>query len=264
MQIDPECRDRVSTLSDAASGVFAPGWDVAFDRSSEEATKSGEVLPGVNFLAAYGLGSPFPEDAKLCAALSSFWPAVAPDITRTFEPSHRYPTATPLPDDLIGIGGEPGWDGVRGPKVRRRSVDYPALAYADYVKAALDKDFDISAIGETTVDQYIARTLTMARAYEVLGVTATSDKVHWVVLSFRAARDQDPDLLEACAATKTQMLPPHTYRFEIARLKGARKHATRFDRRVVDIAKSVLIFANPSLALRRDARGSWSKDVLPR
>jgi hypothetical protein len=32
-------------------------------------------------IAAYGLGSPFPEDAKLCAALNSFWPAVAPDAS---------------------------------------------------------------------------------------------------------------------------------------------------------------------------------------
>jgi hypothetical protein len=67
---------RFSSLPDDCAGVFAPGWDVAADR-----------LPGRNgavHLAAYGLGSPFPEDAKLCAALSTFWPAVAPDVFRTF------------------------------------------------------------------------------------------------------------------------------------------------------------------------------------
>jgi hypothetical protein len=262
-QVNPEQSERVSTLSDGASGIFAPGWDVAFDRSSEEASDDDEVRPGVNFLASYGLGSPYPEDMKLCAALSSFWPAVAPDITRSFEPSRRYPTATPLTDELIGVGGRRGWDGVRGPKRRAKSVEYPSLPYVDYVQATLDNRFDISQIGTTGIQQYVARTLTMARAYEVLGVTATGDKVQWVVLSFVEADAKDPDLLEACKQTKTQMSPPHTYRFELARHKGGRP-AQRFDRRVVDIEDAVLVFADPSLALRRDPDGSWTKDVLPR
>ena len=33
-------------------------------------------------LTNYGLGSPFVDHSKLCAALNSFWRAVAPDITR--------------------------------------------------------------------------------------------------------------------------------------------------------------------------------------
>ncbi len=263
-QVDAEPRDRVSTLTDAASGIFAPGWDVSVDRSSEEETVTGDIVPGVTFLAAYGLGSPFPEDAKLCAALSSFWPAVAPDITRTFEPSRQYPTTSPLTDDMIGVGGKRGWDGILGPKVMRKSVEYPAFAYADYVQASLGNDFDISMIGATTVAQYVARTLTTARAYEVLGVTATADKVQWVVLSFAGARGDDPDLLEACASTKTQMQRAHTYRFEMAQHKGARTHAKRFDRKVVDLGQIILVFADPSLALRRDSDGSWSKNVLPR
>ena len=60
---------RHAYLPDAASGLFAPGWDVSRDNGH---------------LAPYGLGSPFPEDSKLCAPLSSFWPAVAPDASRTF------------------------------------------------------------------------------------------------------------------------------------------------------------------------------------
>jgi hypothetical protein len=263
-QIDPERGHRTSSLTDAASGIFAPGWDVAFDRSSEETTDGDEVKPGVNFLTTHGLGSPFPEDAKLCAALSSFWPAVAPDITRSFEPSRRYPTATPLTDDLIGIGGKRGWDGVRGPRVGRLRVDYPALAYVDYVQAALDNDFDISVIGTTTVDQYVASTLTTARAYEVLGITATPEKVNWIVLSFLEAREEDPDLVEACAATTTLTWSPHTYRFEMARHKGVRTDPKRFDRRIVALEEIVLIFADPAQALRRDAQGNWTTDVLAR
>ena len=54
--------------------MFAPGWDISVDGRAG----------GPEHLAAYGLGSPFPEDSKLCAALSAFWPAVAPDAARTF------------------------------------------------------------------------------------------------------------------------------------------------------------------------------------
>jgi hypothetical protein len=50
-----------SYLPDAASGIFAPGWDISLDYTR-----------GVRHLASYGLGSPFPEDSKLCAALSSY------------------------------------------------------------------------------------------------------------------------------------------------------------------------------------------------
>ncbi len=62
---------RATCLPDDAAGVFAPGWAVSTD-----------ALNNTRHLAAYGLGSPFPEDAKLCAALSTFWPAVAPDTAR--------------------------------------------------------------------------------------------------------------------------------------------------------------------------------------
>jgi hypothetical protein len=88
------------------------------------------------------------EDSKLCAALSSFWPAAAPDITRTFAPSRSYATATPLTDEIIGLGSKAPWDGVRGPELREQEgkVRYTALAYSDYVQTALDGGFDISEI----------------------------------------------------------------------------------------------------------------------
>jgi hypothetical protein len=73
-----------SHLTDAASNEFDPGWDISL---------GGDDMG--NYLAAYGLGSPFPEDAKLCAALNSFWPAAAPDASRTFAIQYA-PTAMPL------------------------------------------------------------------------------------------------------------------------------------------------------------------------
>jgi len=98
-RITPSQFFRCSMLTDGASGVFAPGWDVSIDRVVESGQTEDTV---VTFFSTHGLGSPFPEDAKLCAALSSYWPAVAPDITRTFQPSSRYATATPLLDSTIG------------------------------------------------------------------------------------------------------------------------------------------------------------------
>src|SRR5262249_45176810 len=46
-----------SQMPDSASNEFDPGWDISMSGDAEG-----------NYLAAYGLGSPFPEDAKLCAA----------------------------------------------------------------------------------------------------------------------------------------------------------------------------------------------------
>ncbi len=83
--------DRTSYLPDASSTVFAPGWDVTYAAHDK----------GRPFYATYGLGSPFPEDAKLCAAANSFWPAVSPDASRTFGRADA-PTAMPLMDDELG------------------------------------------------------------------------------------------------------------------------------------------------------------------
>src|SRR5439155_15259966 len=115
--------DRHCCLPDAASSVYQPGWDVSLDNTN-----------GVDHLAAYGLGSPFPEDAKLCAALSTFWPAVAPDVARVFEPNPTgdpWPTMLPLTDEEIGITGNLPIDGYRGPKLRPsgNAAEYNAFDY---------------------------------------------------------------------------------------------------------------------------------------
>ena len=75
-----------SSLTDAASNELKPGWDVSLT-----ADASGP------YLAACGLGSPFPEDSKLCAALNSFGPAAAPDTSRTFHVACTLTTRGSLP-----------------------------------------------------------------------------------------------------------------------------------------------------------------------
>ena len=123
-------------LPDAASDVFAPGWDV-----SQHGDELGE------FYQNFGLGSPFPEDAKLCAGLNSYWPAAAPDAGRTF-PEFEAPTAMPLLDEELGfhpddprvaqreVRSERGWDGEYGPfflKGRTR-VNFASVDRSDYVQ----------------------------------------------------------------------------------------------------------------------------------
>ncbi|MCK5830876.1 MAG: hypothetical protein KAH20_11305 [Methylococcales bacterium] len=147
--------NRVTYLTDGAAGVFAPGWDTSFDM-----LQVGNV--NVPHLAAYGLGSPFPEDAKLCAAISSFWPAVAPDIARSFWPDASFrETIIPLTDEEIGSVGGLGWDGEHGPIVTKvdgqEIVTYKKFSYVDYTLNALNNTFDYHKLANIDSVEYLAR-----------------------------------------------------------------------------------------------------------
>ncbi|WP_210251483.1 hypothetical protein [Mesorhizobium sp. WSM4310] len=268
-QLTNGTRLRVSMLPDAAAGVFAPGWDVSYDRTSEsDQDDDGRSLdPGITFLNNYGLGSPFMEDSKLCAALAAFWPAAAPDITRTFAPSRSYATTTPLTDEVIGLGAAAPWDGVCGPVLKEADgvVEYPTLAYADYVETALKQGFDISEIGKTTVEDYVARTLSMGLVYHALGVEKHDDKLKWSVLSFRPLEDNDPDLAAAEAATGRRLNRAFKYRYIIF------DHADRgspspkdFKKVLVKYGSLQLCLVDPTLALMRDSKGEWTVSELRR
>ena len=155
-----------SWLPDAASDVFQPGWDI-----------SQHTVAGQSFYAAYGLGSPFPEDAKLCAALNSFWPAAAPDSSRTFgfsaDSPSLLPTAIPLTDRELGyhpshprvLAGEVatqlGWDGDFGPFFETvggaQFVNASDIHRADQTRAAFDGKLGFSGLDEMTTDEMILR-----------------------------------------------------------------------------------------------------------
>ena len=150
-----------SFLTDAASNEFAPGWDVSLDRED-----------GPLFYAAYGLGSPFPEDAKLCAALNSYWPAVAPDASRTFG-MQRSPTAIPMLDSELGyhpshpaapvgtVTAGAGWDGEHGPFFEKLGnttyVNYASIHRSDYVGNALKGTIRVNDTISVTSNDLIAR-----------------------------------------------------------------------------------------------------------
>jgi hypothetical protein len=269
-QLDRRRDERATTLPDAAAGVFAPGWDVAFDRTLEaDPNDNGQLTSGVSFLTTYGLGSPFVEDSKLCAALSAFWPAVAPDTARTFGPIPNYATATPLTDEVIGLGsGKPEpWDGIAGPKVDRKgkTVEYTALAYGDYVEAALHHRFNIGEIAQTSVEEYVARTLTMAGVYRALMATSRADKAKWCLLSFRRPAPSDPDLAQATGSTKRQLHPDFTYRFEMIEHKNLRAGTgKKFKKVFVSYDIIVLLYADPSVVLHQVAAGTWAVHELRR
>jgi hypothetical protein len=150
-------------LPDAGSGIFDPGWDVSFSGNSQ-----------ADFFASYGLGNPFPEDAKLCAALNSFWPSVAPDATRTFglfPPRWQATTSAPLMDDELGVHpkhplvaagkrkSSVGWDGEYGPFFERgfRFVNHANIAQSDYVTHALNGHISILDLGNISAQEFLLR-----------------------------------------------------------------------------------------------------------
>jgi hypothetical protein len=161
-----------SFLPDAASNVFAPGWDVSLGRDS-----------GGTYYAAYGLGSPFPEDSKLCAALNSFWPAVAPDASRTFHTKDA-PTAMPLLDEEIGFHPDhprvkarervshKGWDGEYGPFLEQvegiTMVNGASLDRSDYVSNSLAGTVDLELTANITATDLIQRMEALKRSIAAL------------------------------------------------------------------------------------------------
>jgi hypothetical protein len=203
-------------LPDAASGVFAPGWDIGLDASK----KNGNP----DHLALYTLGSPFPEDTKLCAALSSFWPSVSPDIGRSFWWSDRrgvYSSVSPLTDEENGSLGGSSWDGSLGPIFDDSTnvAKYKKVEYVDYVQNSLDKKFSLKETIKIDLNEYKARILAIARVYTVLGMPPSnpnSPRLHArnPVLSFRNISVNDNELNEAQNITN-QKLEGKIYRIII-------------------------------------------------
>jgi hypothetical protein len=187
---------RATSLPDDAAGVFAPGWDVSLDKTSS----------GANHLAAYGLGSPFPEDAKLCAALSTFWPAVAPDVFRTFvniEQANTNGTIAPLTDEEIGQVGSLPLDGIPGPKVvvinGQSLVEFPSFLNADYVRQAMGNRFSIRLTSRISAEEYQGRMLASCKIFSVLANLGDiiAARNAWLILSFREMSPGDAKLQSA-------------------------------------------------------------------
>lgn len=221
---------RHSHLPDDAAGVFAPGWDVGEDRVRSK-------NEWIHHLAGYRLGSPFPEDAKLCAALSTFWPAVAPDATREMEPTpgEQSGTVSPLTDQEIGQIGSMPWDGVAGPQIivegGQQYAEYASFQHLDYVRNALESKFTLRQTSRIDADEYKRRILAMAFSYLVLGAErtgnhsqpvriwnrrgpkrGTGERLFWKLISFQIILRGTPELQQAQIDASTVLAGADIYR----------------------------------------------------
>jgi len=168
-----------SFLPDVCSGIFAPGWDITYanDTPEKNSHNQDQYYKKDSYLSTRGLGSPFAEDMKLCAAMDGMWPAASPDAARTYQGSleinFRNPVSIPLMDTEIGLNiGSPacsllkmhesfGWDGEQGPYLKKSNgsfvVNFTDLPSADYIQNAMDGTLDMSLLRELTSAELWAR-----------------------------------------------------------------------------------------------------------
>jgi hypothetical protein len=273
-------------LPDGSPGLFDPGWDTSQGIYFTDPRRKLQ-----KFLAGYGLGSPFVEDAKLCAALGNYWPAAAPDATRVYQPAKRlggelypYPTSTPLTDEEIGSaplgeGTFMPWDGVRGP-VLRSIGGQPVVAYSDELRVDyIDLAGTMTAALTSRIDagEYQRRTLAMEAVYWSLGIhdpdffkhedpaTAVPKilraKAAWAVLSFRLAAADDPDLAAAEKAAGVTLAGPRRYRFEVYRWGEQSQDPDDIRIVLVAVLEQASAFVSGNTVLLRRDNGAWEADT---
>jgi hypothetical protein len=276
---------RYTGLPDGSPGGFDPGWDVSQGLISN---KPGAPLE--RYLEGYSLGSPFLEDAKLCAALGSR-PAVAPDSTRTFSPGklaprslYRRPTVVPMTDEETGIvplssQGFLPWDGVRGPQLTavggREVVAYPDIDRVDYVDN-VDK-LTASLTSKIDLAETKARVLAMGSVYWSLGIRdpdfvkkyggvrrgvieILKAKSGWAVLSFRTVREGDLDLATAEQEGGAQLTGERKYRFHLYRPGSESRDPRDIQRVLLEISEEVVAFSDGAQVLIRHDGGAWKLD----
>jgi hypothetical protein len=181
-------------LADSASNEFAPGWDVSYDE-----------LDGTFYYTTHGLGSPFPEDVKLCASANAYWPAASPDAARTFE-RPGIPSAIPMLDDELGFhpdspyGGpdaKPGWDGEFGPFFQTHEgvagVNSADVRRSDYVYNATQLTF-ASRVFDLSSEELIRRMETLRVCLEVIPKAGSEmpSLTHYWIVSATAVRNAEP------------------------------------------------------------------------
>jgi len=271
-------------MPDSSPGLFDPGWDSSM---GVRTTQGGKLQ---RYLVSHGLGSPFIEDAKLCAALGSYWPGVAPDATRQYQPdkelsgiSYPWPTAVPFTDEEIGMvpvadgplkGNFLPWDGVPGPRRStfqgRPTIEYQDERRVDYID--LLGRMTAALTSRIELEDYKARTLSMAALYWSLGIRgnpgtpgnvnkALREKAAWAVLSFRVVPVNNPELVSIAAQTGAKLDPKrYYYRFEVFRWGGRNTDPTRLRSVWVDILEEATAYSDGrQVILKRGA--SWKLDT---
>ena len=174
-------------LSDGSSDVFAPGWDVTYSRDS---------IFSAPYYHTAGLGSPFLEDVKLCAAANGMWPAASPDAARTFKRKTR--TALALTDQELGLSPDSalakefnqsssyGWDGEYGPYLSLSNgqvvVNYASIERSDYISNYYLGRMTFAELRTISKDEARKRLAALAKINEqMLDGTPLKDSGFWLV-----------------------------------------------------------------------------------
>jgi hypothetical protein len=267
-------------LPDGSPGLFDPGWDVSIGVRS---TNGGNDIH--KYLVGHGLGSPFIEDAKLCAALGAYWPGLAPDATRQYPPekwmdglSYPWPSIAPLTDEELGMvptakGKRMSWDGVVGPQRRtegdREVIAYQKMEHVDYIDTLGTMTAALTA--RTDPDDYKARILAMAAVYWSLGIqdgdplfpgnyaTLMRSKAAWAVLSFKVVPADNAALQTASASAKHTFTGPHIYRFEIFRWGKEREDPADPKIALVEILEEVTAYSDGKSVIK-EVGDTWVLD----
>ena len=245
---------RQSWLPDFASGVFGPGWEIG--RGLVDA-------PFTNVLCGYQLASPFTEDARICAALGSYWPGVAPDSTRTFEPRSVSATVIPLTDHEIGLQGGPAWYGRSGPTLidvqGEPRVQYNAYEYSDYTQAALAGQLSLAVTGQTSTEDYHQRVLGMRRAYQAVGAGSDNEqRKRWPLLSFRRVHIPD-DAFEAAQHEAGLRLEGTVHYYRLYKHGAITTPADDFKLRHVALEQQVELYMSEDALLIRHDGALWRR-----
>jgi hypothetical protein len=280
-------------LPDGSPGLFDPGWDTSqsiyyLDDRDPTKTYADKDRPTMKFLSGHGLGSPFIEDAKLCAALGNYWPGVSPDSGRQYQPDKRineieypYPTNAPLTDEEIGIaplanGTYMPWDGVRGPKAGvldgKTVATYSDFKRVDYIDllgtmtAALTSKIDTS--------EYKARIMAMAAVYWALGIRDPDfqgadrvkkiirAKANWAVLSFQSIADNDSGFAEARSRVAGAGLPAgRRYSFHLYRWGKEMRDPKDMRLVHVEMLEQANAYVVGTTVILRRGNGPWSIDT---
>ncbi|MGZ8369736.1 MAG: hypothetical protein ACXWVH_01630, partial [Caulobacteraceae bacterium] len=285
LRVDDE--PRYSGLPDNSPGVFDPGWD-----GSQGIFFSDPDVPLQRYLQNQGLGTPFVEDVKLCAALGSYWPAIAPDSTRSWTPLKKapgelypWPTIVPLTDQETGITAMPDgrimpWDGVRGPQIvtreGKRVVRYTDIMRADYIN--LPGTMTASQLAQIDLAETKARVMAMEAVYWALGIrdpeyfakygdkdfmaaqAIVRAKSGWAVTSFRKVGDGDAELAVAEGAAGAR-LSGRRYAFHLYKPGEETPDPTDFHYVLLTMTEEVTAFAGDGKVLIRRGNGAWTLDA---
>ena len=244
-KIDPSFDGSIanSCLPDDGSGDFAPGWDIAISKTDR-----------LEHLSAYGLSSPFPEDARLCAGFGATWPAAAPDITSWF-PSDGYPVVVPLGNQASG------WDQTLLPVTPFLSgtfAEYPNAAYSDWVQTTLNGKLDLVRLRNVTLKMYTTHLLVMARLFKVIGAETDDDRARYSIVYFSQRRKEDPLVnLAMRAAHATKFTADQAFEIHYFEESDRSVDTHDFKRLTLKTTKTVKLYAHPDSVLLEDDQGNW-------